>query len=103
MSALGTQPMCCADAQATQRGHGEVFWPTFPAQLSAESRRQPANMGVNKTWDDFTPTSESSNLTPDIVDQNQAMPNVLSLRHSKWLFLLFKDTKLWDHLLHSHK
>lgn len=31
MLVLATQPLCCEDAQALQRGHVDVAWPTAPA------------------------------------------------------------------------
>ena len=44
MLALGTQPQCCEETQATWRGHVQVSQQTAPAKVSANSLHQSPDM-----------------------------------------------------------
>ena len=41
---LGTQLLCCEEAQATWTGHMEVFWLRTPSKISASDQHQPPYM-----------------------------------------------------------
>lgn len=69
MLILETEPPYCEEAQATQRGHVYVFWPTTPAKVPDMLAKEPA--------DDSRPPAVKSTSASEAPQCNRDKPFLL--------------------------
>lgn len=105
---LGTQPPLYGEAkQAMWKDHIQVFLPTAPAKVPADSQHQPPNRKMNEPSDICSPERGVFQLRPRHhgVETNHplcALSEFLAHGSHEYNKGLFYTNKCWGYLLYNH-